>query len=373
VLGAGVALALSHYATAFLVVGLLWIVWAGLRLLRRQSTLGVAATMAVTAFTGLWYWNVADGVVIKQFLGMGVDAVGGGAPTGASVPPAGYYADVPVLSAGYYNEAVRLMVEGSPSLTPEVRVLYGIVGVLVTIGFAWLAWRWWRGRARRLRVEFLLLTAGCGALMAGELLLPKVAEVLSLDRVVVLCMLFFAPFAVWVIWRLVPRRKVFHLAMTAFLVVFLVANTGVARGHYMDLDYQGVPTVSAYEYEAIRWALANVPPGQLYGDDLVPFQFRNILVTEGMAVGYDFARQLHVRRGTQVVAEEVPAGSCIFMRRHNLRTGTLLLGWPLYQTMERRFVSFEDLGEFGAVLRTARTVFQNDSCRIVRTTEDYWP
>ncbi len=236
----GLGVVTSHYSTAFMfAIMVVAAIVVKLVLGRRHRVLATAVPMAlIVVVTAAWYLLLADGAVIKQFLGMGNTAVTAPAATPATGAPAG-------------TESVRLISEGSTNLPGSLRALYLVTQGFMVVGAATGFLRWLLRRGPPGSDEYMTFAACFSGLLGLELVLPQFSLVISLDRIYPMALIVLAPFCITSVemtvavvsllvkrsrrslaclyGRLVRVRRESAFALgTAgvFLMVYLLANSG---------------------------------------------------------------------------------------------------------------------------------------------------
>lgn len=358
----GVGVVLSHYATGFLLAGLFLIV--GMPLHHRDlMNYGVAVVIAGVAVG--WYSFIGSGNIAGQMTGLGESAVSlGGASVGAA----------PASTVVYQNVALRLWHQGSTYLPPGLLVLYIISQVLIVTGFIVALVRFFKSWKA---TEFLLLAAMFLGFLGAELVLPRFSTVIGMERIYLYCMMVLAPFLV-VGLRWLIRRWALPVAL-GFTAVFFLTSTGftyqlagkpLSNAISLDggLDY---PVYSDQEMAGARWLLTQ-DHRQIFADIYAFYLFVQVDAVSDHPTNVRQATELTYRvEGGLHVSNIIQAGDYIYLRKFNLETGRVLL---LYQDLaipDDREVPIDSLGEFGQLVATGVPVFENGSCRIIQTTQEY--
>ncbi|MDD5289249.1 MAG: DUF2206 domain-containing protein [Dehalococcoidales bacterium] len=392
----GVGVIVSHYSSAFLLAIIVAVSATGLYILRRRSaSLTIIMVVVLVAVSFLWYGLQADGAVIKQFLGMGGSAVTLQSSANATTDTTA-------------NEAQRLLSQGSTNMPDSMRYLYIVTQVFMVLGFAVTGWQWLRRKEQKIRGEFMAFALLFLCLLALEIILPKFANVISLDRIYFVCVIFLAPFMIIGVECLISTlraivsnglrkeklRGVFKsitsaeatlltLEITAvFLAIFLIVNTGfiyelagepLATSIALSRDNANFPVFSEAEFTGAKWLQTHSQnPDTIYYDSLPYHLFAYLDSTDdeisGKTTGHIIYRQ---PSSDSVITTNVPSGSSIYLRDYNLKTGKLALGWPSYQTMDIRQLDTDKLGAFSLVIDSSNIVYTNGSSEVLYTLHNY--
>lgn len=165
-----------------------------------------------------------------------------------------------------------------------------------------------------------------------------------------------------------------------FLVIFLLANTGfiyqlsgkpLATSIALSSTEADFPIFSKEEIDGGIWLLANCGENEIYYDAVTIHLF-NYLAAMGYGDKYPQGIVLYRSYDNRPhIDSNIPADSYIFLRSYNIKTGTLTLGWLGYQNTDCRPVFISNTGKFYEAISGGEVVFENGSCRIIRTNNDY--
>lgn len=394
--GLGVGVIVSHYSSAFLLAIIVFAAATGLLVLRRKSK-SLTIPMAIfLVFVSLsWYCFQANGAVIKQFLGMGESAV--------NVQTTG----VAIGDAGTTNEAQRLLSEGSGNMPDSMRYLYIFSQVLIVVGFTMKGWRWLRRKETKISGEFMCFSFAFLFLLALELVMPQFAQVVSLDRIYFVCMLFLSPFFIIGIEKIISiikavtadetfnrrvKRMLTNLSVSVinhsvvivaalFAAIFLLFNTGfiyelagqpLATSIALSRDNSDFPVFSEAEFSSGRWLLSrNSAPNEIYYDTIPFHLFANLDASGDKITGKTAGHIIYRDPAGDTVVSDIPANSFIYLREYNLKESRIALGWPSYQTMDIRRLDINDLGVFTYALQSSDVVYTNGKSEILYTLHKY--
>ena len=404
----GIALIVSHYSTAFLLVIIVPAALVFLYLLRRRSavlTISLAAILITVTFT--WYLLQSDGAVVKQFIGMGETAV-----TMETATP-----DAETITPTI--ESHRMIAQGSENLPDTLRHIYIFTQFLLVVGIIGFIWRWLKRREKGISDEYMAFALLFLGILGLELIIPRFSLVISLDRIYSVCLFFLAPFcilggelliktlAIWLspaFWKtqvldklrqvLAPmtlpsgsKVNTLTLKISAVFCAFsLLLNTGFIYelagqplGNSIALSQDNVdfPIYNNQEFAAAEWLLYKntiTEPDSIYYDSRTYhlFNYLDVLSEEitGKAMGTILYRP---KNKTSEVITEVPAGSYIYLRSFNIEQQQLSLGWPGYQTMDVQQVGMGELGAFSTVITESSVIYSNGGARVLYTVSSYSP
>jgi len=369
----GFGVIVSHYSTAIMflliICGVSVILW-------KNKKLPVYLTIPLGLVAFVWYFFQGDGIVLKQFFKFGQNAVY--MQPNTVIQPTnidGQAIDSPYLLLPQ-NEAIRLLSEGSHNLTTPLIILYISVFVLVGIGLAVLAWKWFK--KRNVSILYLLLSSCYVVLLGLEVVLPRFSAVVALDRLVPMSLMLLAPLMMVGVWFLFRRWK--YVVVCTILVVFFLFNVGwvnqvigkplansIALSQNTDF-----PIFTEKELEGADWAIKNLDISKLYYDSKTYHLFVYEDVNSDNITGKVKGTMLNRGYTNNVVANQLESGSYIYLRKFNLTNNTLSLGYWTYQVQDARYVHFNnELGKFNNIIQSSVVVFDNGDCRILKTTEDY--
>jgi uncharacterized membrane protein len=410
----GIALMVSHYSTAFLLVILVLAALVLLYILRRRSSvLTISLAVILMAVTFSWYMFNANGVVLKQFVGMGKMSVAVEAP-GALLPGA----EVPgaeVVGPGV--ESYRLIAQGSVNLPDTLRYLYLVTQFLIVAGVIGVVWRWFKRKERRISDEYMVFSLLFLGLLALELILPKLSSVIVLDRTYVISLFFLAPFCIiggevvlktvttglspgfWKA-RFKGRQKPASITLSTglkesplalkilavFFAIFLLFNTGfiyelaghpLATSIALSRDKVDFPVYNSQEFTGGEWLVNNIPAAKsdsIYYDNKGLHLFAQLDVFNEEITGQTVGQILYRSQDSIYrVVTRVPAYSYIYLRAFNIQEQRIALGWPYYQTMDVRQVRLDSLGSFSTTLAESNIIYNNGGCQVLYTLSPYSP
>jgi uncharacterized membrane protein len=392
----GIGVIVTHYSTAFLLVPFVIAAVSIIFVLRRRNlvlTGGVVAILLTVTIT--WYLLLADGAVIRQFIGMGSTAVN----TVTSIPSE-------TVATPAAVESIRLISEGGANMPDSLRALYLFTQAFICFGalFGFVCWLF-RGD-NKISDEFMAFAACFAGLLGLELLLPQLSLVISLDRIYPVAMLTLAPFCITgahQMWKAAAtmsskiglRQKwqrlkapQWHIENRAalglcavFLAVFLLANTGFiyeVAGHPLPTsialspENSDFPVFTEGELNGAEWVVDRADGDTIFYDTLSYHIFDYLNNVTGEAPGKTAGQILYRRPDSiGIVETDVPPRSLIYLRSYNLRTGKLALGWPAYQTMDVKRIEIDRLGSFSDTLACSNVIYTSDSSQVLYTLDPH--
>ncbi len=378
-LSTGLGIVVSHYSMAFLFIGLIGLAYIGGKILRRPQSLNLVICAVLVVACAGYYTLVGHGVILKLFGWMGDTAIT--TTTVATVTtiedPNNELKIEPLKQKQPINEAQRVLSEGSASLPPSMRYVYIFTQVLTVLGYLYLALRWLIRKERNIKTEYIIMGFILLALLASELVLPKMANVVALDRIYLVCLIFLAPYFLTVVTFEVIKQPVFA---AVFLVAFTLMNTGfvyqligqpLATSIALSQNEIDFPVYTDKEVEGARWVIEQAGDN-IYYDCPARHLFDYIEATSNTLTGHIYGNLLWRKDSQEVVIEvKVPQGAYIYLRKYNITHQKLSVGWAHFQVMDTRQVDFDKLGDFSNTLLTAKVVYENEDCRVLRTTREY--
>jgi len=393
----GIGVIVSHYSTAFLLAIIILATVVGLGIFRHKSaslTAGLAVALIAVSF--VWYGTMANGAVIKQFIGMGGDAVKSESTIATTT------------NISSTNAAQRLLSEGSVNMPDSMRYLYIFTQILMTLGFVVTVWQWLKRKQENINNEFLAFSLMFLCLLVIELILPVLARVISLDRIYFVCLIFLSPFLItgieWIainiktcLSKVELKKKVASVLTTVapndisripavivvvLLIIFFLENTGflyelagrpLATSIALNRDQVDFTIFSDAELAGAKWLVQNNQnPDKIYYDN-IPYQLflyldANAENITGKPPGHIIYRQPDKE---SVVATEIPNGSDIYLRDYNIKANKLSLGWPLYQTEDVKLININNLGTFTSVINSSDIIYTDGKSEILNTLHKY--
>ena len=356
----GVGIIFSHYATAVLFVAL----FIGVAIiLRKKYIFIVACLMAV--ITVVWYKVQGNGVVVSQFTTIGQSVI---AATNSSYN---------VGQDGITNEVVRLFTKGTAYLPPLLIVLYVISQIMIVVSFVILAWRHFIKKIRDVRLEYLALACMLLMLLGLELVLPKLSDLIGLERIYLYCMMVLSPLVFIAISRF---KKWWLIASVVFVSLFFLMNIGFINqlinkplsdsiSLSNNADY---PVFTTKEMQGARWLLDNSTNQEICSDNYAQyvFYYSNISITNISRVGENVL-VFKLENEMPVVINDIPQGSFIYLRKSNLVNDDLTLHYYNVNVEGTIAYPMDDLGNFKKLLDSSKVVYSNSDCQILQTTADY--
>lgn len=356
----GVGIIFSHYATAVLFVAL----FIGVAIiLRKKYIFIVACLMAV--ITVVWYKVQGNGVVVSQFTTIGQSVI---AATNSSYN---------VGQDGITNEVVRLFTKGTAYLPPLLIVLYVISQIMIVVSFVILAWRHFIKKIRDVRLEYLALACMLLMLLGLELVLPKLSDLIGLERIYLYCMMVLSPLVFIAISRF---KKWWLIASVVFVSLFFLMNIGFINqlinkplsdsiSLSNNADY---PVFTTKEMQGAQWLLDNSTNQEICSDNYAQyvFYYSNISITNISRVDENVL-VFKLENEMPVVINDIPQGSFIYLRKSNLVNDDLTLHYYNVNVEGTIAYPMDDLGNFKKLLDSSKVVYSNSDCQILQTTADY--
>jgi uncharacterized membrane protein len=363
----GLGIIVSHYATAGLFIVLVFV--TSVIFWNKSKQLPVLLPLILGVGWLAWYWFADDGVVIKQFLNIGQDAVTV-APTLETVPN-------PNIDPKH-NWALNFAVHGSNYMPVSMLVFYIMMHVFIGIGIIVKLWQWIFKKDYQVTPEYLVYSSLFIFVLVCEVVLPRFSTIFALDRVFPIYIIAFAPFMI--VGFIFITRKYAIILSALFISVFFLLNTGfiyevigqpLGSSIALSQDKEDFPVFTSQEIKGGRWVYDNLPINKVYYDDVTRGLFNYIDVTRTPITGQIPGAILSRNYGKMLVSNKIPEGSYIFLRRFNVRENRLSLGYPDYALLEVKLILFEDLGEFSSLLKEGIVVYENRDCKVIRTTYEY--
>ena len=332
-------------------------------ILRKKYIFIVACLMAV--ITVVWYKVQGNGVVVSQFTTIGQSVI---ATTNSSYN---------VGQDGITNEVVRLFTKGTAYLPPLLIVLYVIRQIMIVVSFVILAWRHFIKKIRDVRLEYLALACMLLMLLGLELVLPKLSDLIGLERIYLYCMMVLSPLVFIAISRF---KKWWLIASVVFVSLFFLMNIGFINqlinkplsdsiSLSNNADY---PVFTTKEMQGAQWLLDNSTNQEICSDNYAQyvFYYSNISITNISRVNENVL-VFKLENEMPVVINDIPQGSFIYLRKSNLVNDDLTLHYYNVNVEGTIAYPMDDLGNFKKLLDSSKVVYSNSDCQILQTTADY--
>jgi uncharacterized membrane protein len=347
-LGFGVILA--HYGTAILFIVLL----AGVAIvLRKKSYIIMTAVLIILGF--VWYKFQGNGQTVSAVVWLGQTVIT------SSNNEIG-------------NIVTRLLHFGSSYLPPELLILYGLSQIAIVIGFVIVAWHKFIRKDFNIKIEYLAVAFIFLALLGLELVIPKLSSYFGVERIYLYAMMILSPF----MFVAITKFKRWGMVSVIFVGLFFLLNVGfvnqlqgkpLSNSIALSPNTCDFPIFTSNELDGAKWAINTNEP--IYGDNYSRFIFYYLDVPNTWERMESNVLEFRLIGDNAVVTNNIPVGSCIYLRKYNLESNELTLLYyqqPVQGTME---FSVNSLGDFKTVIYTSKIIYQNTDCEILQTTIGY--
>jgi uncharacterized membrane protein len=344
----GLGICVSHYATAILFVGLFIVVAL---VMRKKSYIIISLVLAVITYA--WYKLQGNGIVANQMSSISQSVGSVGSKDGMS------------------NEIVRLFTQGTPYLPPVLIGLYVISQIAIIVGFIIAIFK------KMLKLEYAVLSVIFLGLLGLELVLPRLSNIIGLERIYIYCMMILAPFVFVAIYKFTGWIFIAVL----FISLFFLYNVGfinqlqgkpLSDSIALSPDRTDLPLFTAKELDGAKWLLDKQE--NIYSDNFGQYTFYYLGISdiETLRVSNNVLFFKLIDGKPEVVTlDGMTIGSYIFLRKVNIDNNELTL--HIYKLNEEGTVqySINDLGDFTQVINSSKIVYENSDCKILQTTVSY--
>jgi len=344
----GFGICVSHYATAIMFVGLFIVISL---VMRKKSYIIISVLLGIITFA--WYKLQGNGIVANQMSSISQSVGSVGSKDGMS------------------NEIVRLFTQGTPYLPPVLIGLYVISQIAIIVGFIIAIFK------KMLKLEYAVLSVIFLGLLGLELVLPRLSNIIGLERIYIYCMMILAPFVFVAIYKL----KGWIFIAVLFISLFFLYNVGfinqlqgkpLSDSIALSPDKTDLPLFTAKELDGAKWLLDKQE--NIYSDNFGQYTFYYLGISdiETLRVSNNVLFFKLIDGKPEVVTlDGMPIGSYIFLRKVNIDNSELTL--HIYKLNEEGTVqySINDLGNFTSIINSAKTVYENSDCKILQTTVSY--
>jgi uncharacterized membrane protein len=365
----GLGLIVSHYGAAILFVGLV----VGIAVAVKEKEHIILAVIFIIIGV-VWYKLQNNGVVAGQVSSISQWVVApnvysGGVQNGAEVN----------IHSTQGNMLVRMFVQGITYLPLPLLILYVISQVLIVVGFLITApWKWLAKKVRNVKKEYMVLSLLFLVLLALELVLPQLSNIIGIERVYLFCMMALAPFMFIALFKI---TRWWRLVSVVFVGLFFLFNVGfinqvigspLSNSIALSREESDYPIFTGKEIEGAGW-ITSYTAQPIFTDTYSQFIFYylDVPVEETKKVWDNILLFDLDKDRNPIVVNKVPQGSYIYLRKFNIVHNELTIHYFHYNAEGTVPYSFDRLGEFGQVVKTAEVIYENGDCKVLRTTMDY--
>jgi uncharacterized membrane protein len=356
---------LAHYGTAILFIGLI----IGYSIATRKiKYIVLSVTLFIIGF--VWYRTQNSGIVANQVTSISQWV----ASTPAIGIGSGTIADV---HSTFGNMIVRMFVQGVTYLPLPLLILYVISQVLIVAGFIIVSWRWILKKVRNISIGYMALALMSLGLLALELLMKQLANIIGIERIYLFCLMFLAPF----VFVAINKFKRLEIVAVLFVGLFFLLNVGfinqvggkpISNSIALNPNESDYPIFTSKEIEGANWLVTHTT-GSIYTDTYSQFIFYyyNIPADDTYRVWSNIILFDLDKDSNPIVTNELSQGSYIYLRKFNIEHEEMTIHYFHYNTEGTVAYSLDRLGKFGQVVETAEIVYQNSDCKVLRTTIGY--